>query len=496
MIETAIGMLSIFSIDNMLFLIGGCLMGFIFGIIPGLQNVTAICILLPFTFAMTQEHAFITMCAIYCTGCFAGAVTAILYGIPGAPENAATVFDGFTMAKKGEAAKAIGASIVCSAIGGLFSALVMIFASHKLAVIALAFGPPEYFSIIFFALSMVAMMGHSVIKSIISVLLGLLFATVGLGPISGQVRFTFGSEFFLSGFDFVAIMVGVFAISEVLDRASALGMGKKVIAIEEKVKAKLLSIRELWHYKWMIIRCSLLGTWIGIMPAMGAVVAAFMSYDMEKKLSPYPERWGTGIVDGVIAPETGNNASTGGAMIPLLTLGIPGSGSTAVMLGVFLLHGLQPGEALFRDQSYLVNMIYSSMILSNIVIIFGGVLAAPLLARLANLSFAYVGPAIVVFCSIGAYTVRNNMLDVWSMFAFGVLGYLMDRHGFSIAVFVLGFILGPLMETSFLRSMIMFDNSVVPFLVNPFCAITIGLGIFAILWAIYKKARPYLRKID
>ncbi len=489
-------LLAIFQPENLLLLVGGSIIGVVFGMIPGLQNVTALSILLPFTFAMAPTQAFILMVAIYNAGVFGGSITAILYNIPGAPENAATTFDGHPLALKGRAAEALGTAIACSALGGLFSTFVLIFAAPQIAPIALKFGPPEYFGLIFFTLCVIALMTDAVLKSVVSALLGLSFATVGLSGITGQARFTFGTEHLLGGFDFVVLVVGVFAVAEVFSRAERELKGKAALVETSKLAARFPRLRDFFEMKGTIVRSSLLGTFVGILPALGAAAAAFMAYSMEKKLSKTPEQFGTGILRGVAAPESANNASVGGALIPLLTLGIPGSASTAVMLGAFLVFGLQPGEALFRNQGELVSMIYVAMLLTNATILIFGVVSIPWCARFMKTPFAYLGPVIIVLCAVGAYTVRSNIADVWAMFGFGVFGYVLNRYGFSVPIFVMAFILGDIGESAFLRSMLLFDNDFSRFFSRPISGSLMGLSILVICWVIAMHAIRFWQRLQ
>lgn len=477
--EELIGALATSLEPNILvFLISGVAIGLIFGTIPGLQNVTALAVLLPFTYALAPNQAFALMVAIYAAGVYGGSITAILYRIPGAPENAATTFDGYPMAKQGKAAKAMGIAIISSAVGGLFCTAVLVVAAPQVAQIALTFGPADYFAMVFMALSCVTLMGRSVLKAVISALLGLLMATVGIDTVSGGSRFTFGSSYLQGGFDFVALMVGVFAISEVLSRTERemrFGAGHDSDSAKG-LRTAFPTAGELFQLKGTLFRSSILGTLIGVLPGLGAAVAAFFGYELERRVSKEGDEFGTGKMAGVAAPECANNASVGGAMIPLLTLGIPGSASTAVILGAFQIYGLQPGEGLFRDQSELVYLIFAAMILSNLLIVAGGILSVRLFARMVSVPNAYFAPVVVLLCAIGAFSVRNSMLDVWAMFGFGVFGYVLERFGFSIPVFVLAFILGPLAEASFMRSMIFFDGNPWMFFSRPLSAALIIVG--------------------
>ena len=490
------GLIAISQPLNLIALLAGVVIGISFAAIPGLQQVAAMSILLPFTYSMPPGMALVLMTAIYVTGVYGGSITAILYNIPGSPENVPTSFDGYPMTQKGQASKALGTAIICSALGGLFSAILLVFAAPMFVPVALTFGPVEYVALIFFALSMVALVGKSRIKSLLSALIGLFCATIGIGVVYGHKRFVFGTDYLLSGFDYIAVLVGVFAVGEVLSRTEREAFGRGTVLTENvsSVTATLPRPKEILALSGTILRASGLGFILGTLPALGSVIASFMGYEMERRIAGKREKFGTGIMRGVAAPEAANNASVGGAMIPFMTLGIPGSAATVIMLAVILLHGIQPGITLFEQQSELVYLVFVAVIVSNIFIVIGGLLAVPLFARMANVSFAYLGPAIILLCTIGAYTARNNLTDVWAMFGFGVLGYLMERHGFSAAVFVLGFILGPLLEASFLRSMLLHDDNVLVFFTKPLPAFLMVAGVLSMLVPMARVALTRFRE--
>lgn len=474
---------------NVAFLICGIVIGTVFGTIPGLQNITALSILLPFTYMMQPNQAFLLMIGIYVAGIFGGSITAILYRIPGAPENMATAIDGYAMTKRGLASKALGAAIFASALGGTASIVIFVFAAPQLANAALWFGPIEYFALIFFALAMVALIGTSPVKSLVSVVLGLLVAGVGLSPMTGTARFTFGSDYLSGGFDVLAVMVGVFAIAEVLARITSAPTLQQRPQGNTRVRTEFPSLRELRAIWGTLLRSTGLGVVIGVLPALGATAAALLAYQMERRLAPTGSRFGSGELAGVAAPEAANNASVGGAMIPLMTLGIPGSSSTVVMLTAFQIYGLQPGISLFKEQKELVSLIYGGMLLANLSLIIGGLVAVRLFARMANIRFAFLAPAIVILCTIGAYSARNSVVDVFAMFGFGVLGFLMEKNGFSISAFVLAYILGDVLENSFLRAMIFFDWNPLEFFTRPFAAVFIGAGIATLVWTLGRRRR-------
>jgi len=480
------GLLLCLAPSNAIFLLCGIVVGTVFGIVPGLQNITALSILLPFTYLMAPSHAFLLMIGIYVAGIFGGSITAVLYRIPGAPENMATAIDGYAMTRKGEASKALGAAIFASALGGTVSIIVFVFAAPQLANAALWFGPIEYFALIFFALAMVALIGSSPVKSLLSVVLGLLVSIVGLSPMTGTSRFTFGLDYLTGGFDVLAVMVGVFAIAEVLARINAGPAVDPAAASSARVRSRFPTLTELRAIWGTLLRSTGLGIIVGILPALGATAAALLAYQMERRLAPAGRRFGTGELAGVAAPEAANNASVGGAMIPLMTLGIPGSSSTVVMLTAFQVYGLQPGMSLFQEQKDLVSLIYGGMLIANVGLILAGILAVRLFSRMANIPFAYLGPAIVILCTIGAYAARGNPIDVLAMFAFGVLGFLMERNGFSISAFVLAFILGDVLESSFLRTMIVFDWNPLQIFTRPFAGTLVAAALATLCWALLR----------
>jgi putative tricarboxylic transport membrane protein len=484
------GILLCFQPLNAAFLLSGIVVGTIFGIVPGLQNITALSILLPFTYLMPPNQAFLLMIGIYVAGIFGGSITAILFRIPGAPENMATAIDGYAMTRRGKASNALGAAIFASALGGTVSILVFVFAAPQLANAALWFGPIEYFALIFFALAMVALIGASPVKSLVSVVLGLLVSNVGLSPITGTGRFTFGSDYLTGGFDVVAVMVGVFAIAEVLTRIDAGPAVPAAARLNERVRSRFPTLAELRAIWGTLFRSTGLGIIVGILPALGATAAALLAYQMERRLAPTGRKFGTGELAGVAAPEAANNASVGGAMIPLMTLGIPGSSSTVIMLTAFQIYGMQPGVSLFQEQKELVSLIYGGMLIANVGLLLAGVVAVRLFSRMASIPFAFLGPAIVILCTIGAYAARSNPVDVLAMFGFGILGFFMEKAEFSISAFVLAFILGDILESSFLRTMILFDWNPLQIFTHPFAGALVAAALATLLWATVRPRRP------
>ncbi len=483
--QLAAGFQSALQPINLFLICLGMVIGVIAGALPGVTMLMAVVLVLPFTYAMDMAPAILLLFAIYCGGVFGGSITAILFNIPGDPMNVPTAFDGHPLARKGQAASALGTAFGCSAIGGLISALVMTFASPPLARVALSFSSVEYFAVVFLGLTSVTVIGTtSVLNSIISLFIGLFLATVGIDRIAGVFRFDFGSALLRSGIDFVTVMIGLFAIGEVLDRLEVAGrpMGQAPLG---RVRV-VFPLRDFWRMRWTIFRSTLVGILIGVLPGAGATVSAFIGYGVEKQLSKQKDRFGSGVLEGVAAPETANNASTGGAMIPLLALGIPGSGATAVMLAAFLLHGIQPGPLLFSRNLDIVYTIFAGGIIANLLILVSGLLTVRFFVKALQIPDAILGAFIIAFCLVGAYALRNDMADVWIMAIFGILGYFMRRHDYPIPPLVLGLILGPLAEDFFMTSMYSHHNDVSVFFTRPLSAALLLTSAILLLWPALK----------
>lgn len=475
---------------NLLLICLGMVIGVIAGALPGITMLMAVVLVLPFTYAMDMVPGILLLFAIYCGGVFGGSITAILFNIPGDPMNVPTAFDGHPLARKGQAAEALGAAIFCSALGGLLSALAMTFASPPLAQVGLKFSSVEYFSIVVLGLASVTVLGTaSPLNSVISLFVGLFLATVGTDPVTGVFRFDFGSPLLRSGIDFVVVMIGLFAIGEVLERLEMTGGAiQQLYAGRARVR---FPFREFWRMRWTILRSTGIGTLIGAVPGAGATVSAFIGYGVEKQLSRHPERFGTGILEGVAAPESANNASTGGAMIPLLALGIPGSGATAVILAAFMLKGIQPGPLLFQKQLPMLYTIFAGGIIVNVLIMVAGLLAVRFFVKALQIPDAILGAFIVAFCFVGAYALRNDIADVWITAIFGVVGYFMRRLNYPVPPLILGLILGPLAEDFFTTSMYSHQNDVTVFLTRPLSGALLAASGLLLLWP---AAQGWLRR--
>lgn len=490
----------VFSPMTLFFITCGVCLGTVLGAIPGLNSTMGTALLIPFTFAMSSENGLALLAAVYCGGTFGGSISAILFNVPGAPEAAATGLDGYPMAQRGEAGEALGYAIMCSVIGGLFSVLVMNLVSPQLAKVGLTFSQPEYFALAFAALTLIASLGGAgMAKAFIAGLFGLLLATVGIDEMTALDRFTFGGKALIGGINFIPAIIGAFAVGELLAKAEeGKGLGGEDLSL--KVSTKLPSLKKLLALKWTIVRSALIGTGIGILPGVGATTAAFIGYSEAVRWSKHPEKFGTGVPEGIAGPETANNAATGGAMVPLLTLGIPGSATTAVIIGGFLVHGLQPGPMLFINQPKLMYVIFISMYLANILMLFAGLGVAKLFANFRRVRYSILGPVIFIFAAIGSFGVRNDMVDVWIMLACGILGYLFKKFKYPIAPMIIGLVLGPLTEVSLRKGLDMMDFSLSAFLFRPIAAPILLLAVGSVLWNFYvvfiKKGKASKEEIE
>ena len=474
----------------------GLLGGMLFGAIPGVNMLTLGAVLLPFTITMQPTHAVMLYSVIYCSGVFGGAITAILFNIPGAPENAPTCFDGYPMTINGQAGKAIGAAVCCSALGGVASAMLMMAATGTIADWAVrAFGPQEVFALIFFGLAVSASIGAaSLWKGWLSVFAGLLIATVGTDPVGGIPRFNewtlagleFHSYYLSAGIHFIPMILGFFAVSEVLVQATNISKG-----IRERPKASLEfpTIAEFWRVRFTMIRSVCIGFFAGILPGIGATLAAFLGYSQAQRWSRNRDRFGKGELEGVVASETANNAATGAAMIPLLALGLPGGALTAMIMGIFQIHGMEPGPLIFIKSGDLVWITFAAMFWANLLIVLLGWIQTKTVVHILRVPFRWLAPGILLLATIGAYALRNLMVDVWIMYAAGVIGFFLRATGYSAAGIVLGLILGKLGESAFTKSMQLMNYDFTGFFGRPISAVLLVLGTAAIITSIIGEIR-------
>ena len=462
----------------------GVLGGMLFGAIPGVSMLTLAAILLPFTADLTPSQGVMLFAVIYCTGTYGGAITAILFNIPGAPENAPTAFDGYPMTQKGMAGKAVGAAVLCSAIGGVASALVMMSATEPLAQWAIMnIGPPEIFALVFFGLAVASSVGGRTIwKGWLSVLLGLIIATIGQDPVGGINRYNFGFTDLAAGIAFVPAILGFFAVSEIFVQAEKRVGGTYSAPV---FNVDFPSFFELWAHKFAVVRSIFVGFFCGILPGIGATLAAFMGYGEAVRWSKNKEEFGKGKLEGVISSETANNAATGAAMIPLLALGLPGGALTAMMVAVFQMHDLEPGPLVFYNSPDLIWVVFSAMFYANLSILFIGLIETKTILYLLKIPFQFLAPMILMLASIGAYIGRGLVLDVIVMFVAGIIGFLLRRSGYSIPGIVLGLILGKIGEQNFAQGMQMVHYDLVTYFSRPICTILIVAGVLTLLKSLH-----------
>ncbi len=449
----------------LLVILAGTVGGVLVGVLPGLSSTMATALLLPFTVTMEPIPAISLLAALYCAGTYGGSITAILINAPGAPPAAATALDGYPMAVRGEAGRALGMATVSSTIGGIFSVLVLIVAAPLLARIAYKFGAPEYFALALFGLSMLASIsGKSSVKNLIGGAFGVLIATVGVDFTTGVERFTFGFPELTEGIHFIPVMIGLFGGSELLTQAASLNVIYKRIA---SVAVRLPSREDFRKVRGVIARSCGIGTFIGILPAEGGTVAAMVAYNEAKRWSKDKAEFGNGAIEGIAGPEAANNAATGGAMVPTLALGIPGSATTAVILGALMVHGLRPGPHLFNEQPHLLYSIFVAMLVANVMFMGLGMIGAKVFARVTLIPRTFLWPSVFALAVVGSYALTQSMLDVWVMLIFGLLGFLFRRYGFSPAPIIMGLILGELVENSLKQSLLIFGHNWLLFFQRP-----------------------------
>jgi putative tricarboxylic transport membrane protein len=426
---------------------------------------------------------------MYISGTYGGAFTAILFRIPGEPLDVPLLWDGYTMAHKGEPAKALGWTLFAAFYGGILSTLAAVAMAPAFAKFALTFDAPEYFAIILFGLtSVVALSGASVVNGFISLFLGLMIATVGVDGVYGAERFTFGVPMLADGIEYLTVMVGAYGIGEVLVRLEQ-GFRTPPVQAGGKVATRFPGFREAWSIRATIARSSILGIILGIIPGAGATIASFVSYGTEAQYSKRRKLLGTGVAEGIVAPQTASTATVAGHMVPLITLGIPGSGATAVILGAFLLHGVQPGPQIFVSEPGMVYAIFASLFLGVIGMCLLGFFAIKALIKVLYLPEAATSAFVVMFCFIGAFSERNNITDLWMIVIFGIVGYLFDRFKFPIAPMVLGCILGDQAESAFMTSMISYQNDWTIFFTRPISGFVMALVIVALVFPLIRHRR-------
>ncbi len=472
--------------ENLVAAFLGAFLGTIVGAMPGLGSSAGIAVLVPISFNYDATTALILMAGVYYGCMYGGTITSVLVNLPGESATVMTCLDGYQLARKGQAGKALGVAQIGSFIAGTLGVVALMLIAPPLADFALSFGPPEYFALMVLGLTVLASLGSgSVVKSLIMAVFGLLLSQVGTDPVGGAARFTFNNIAFLNGIEFIPVAVGLFAIGELLitaEKTTNLKFGKFSLRSMIPTGAEWARCTGAW------IRGGIIGFVVGVLPGAGATIASFISYAVEKKASKHPEKFGTGMLEGVAGPEAANNAASAGAMVPLLTLGVPGSGSTAVMLGALMIHGLRPGPLLFQQNPEFVWGLIASMYIGNIVLLILNMPLVPMFTSILRIPYPVLAPIIIVVSFIGVYGINNSVFDVWVMFVFGVLGYFFKKFDYPVAPTVLALVLGDLLERSLRQSLAISQNDPTIFFARPISATLLLIGLVSLTSPLIRHA--------
>ncbi len=473
---------------NLLMMAVGVAAGIVIGSLPGLNVVFAIAVLLPFTFGMDSYASMYLLLGTYCGGTFGGSIAAILINTPGTPAACATVFDGYTMSQKGKAGDALKIALISSFVGGVVSCIALLFFAPQIASVATRFGAPEFFALCIFGMSAaIGIAGDKPVKGVIMACLGLAISTVGIDSSEGVERFMFGNMYLLAGISSVAIMLGVFAVTEVIDKSVTLTNSSNEKAIQVGYSKATIKLKEIFKYWKTMIRSSLIGIGLGALPGTGGAIAAMLSYNEARRTAKNQDEFGEGCVEGIVAPECGNNATTGATLIPLLTLGIPGDASVAVLIGALTMQGIIPGPSLFEQGSSWVYAIMGGLLLVNVFMLIEGITFTRLFANLIKVPIPILIPSILMFCVVGAYSISSTSFNITLMMIFGIVGYILRKFDFPIAPFIIALVLGKLMESNLRRSLILSQGDVSVFFTRP-------ISLVIMLLAFLSLAYPMIRK--
>jgi putative tricarboxylic transport membrane protein len=467
----------------------GVVLGVFFGAAPGMTSSMGIALVLPVTYTMGIVDSMAILLGIYIGSISGGLITAILFNIPGTPASIATTFDGYPMAKQGNGGKALRVGMFYSFLGGMFSLLILFYISPPLAKFALKFGPVEYFSIGLMSMTLIASLsGDDLIKGIIAALLGMMLTTVGMAPIDSVKRYTFGLQQLNGGFQLLPVLIGVYAVMEILKSAEQSEQGYGTM-MSYKAKGLGVTWKEFGQQFWNFIRSAAIGTYIGILPGLGATISNIMAYSIARDSSKYPEKFGTGVIDGLVASETANNAVSGGAMIPMLTMGIPGDAGTAMLLAAFMLHGITPGPLLFREYGDVVYSIFAILIIANVMSLLVEMYGLKFFLKLLDIPKEILYPIIIVLATIGAYGTNNRVFDVLCIFLFAIVGYLLNKFEFPLAPLVLGFVIGPIVELNLRRGLMSTYGSFGAFFTRPISAVVLAITVLILVYTGWKNYR-------
>jgi putative tricarboxylic transport membrane protein len=482
----------VFQPVNFLYCFVGVFIGTLIGVLPGIGPSGAMAMLLPTTFGLSPVSSLIILAGIFYGAQYGGSTTSILVNIPGEASSIVTTLDGYQMARQGRAGPALGIAAFGSLIGGTFSVIGLMFLALPLAEIAVAFGPPEYFSLICLTMILSVYLSRgSLFKSFIMIITGLILSTVGMDPISGKTRFTFGCGTLIDGIGLVPAAMGLFGISEVLMN---LEVSLERVIFKAKIKNLLPSLEDWKKSIGPISRGTLLGFPLGVLPGGGAIIASFVSYSLEKRISRHPERFGQGAIEGVAGPETANNAAAGGSFIPVLALGIPPNVVMAILMGALIINGITPGPLMLNQYPEVFWGVVASMYLGNIILLLLNLPLIGLWVKLLKVPYRILMPLILLFCLIGSYSLNNNVVEVIIMIIFGVAGYVLRKFDFEVAPLMVAFILGPIWENSWRQSLVMSDGKFSIFLEKPISLVTLALAALVIINALIKYYRKNKRR--
>jgi len=475
---------------NLLMAACGVTVGILIGALPGIGPPSGVALLMPLTFGMEPTSGIIMLAALYAGTMYGGTITSVLINTPGESASVVTCLDGYQMALQGRAGPALGIAAIGSFIAGTVGVVLLMLVSPLLAKWSLSFGPPETFALMLLGLTTVTLLtGESALKGYISMMLGLMLAMVGFDIISGIPRYAFGIPEMMDGMDFLPVAIGLFGLGEVLAGAEAAAAGSAILKGRYGLRDVLPGAKDWARSRWAIVRGTVLGFAVGLLPGAGPTVASFLSYTVEKKVSKHPEEFGKGAIEGVAGPESANNSAATGAMVPMLTLGIPGSATTAIMLGGLMMWGLRPGPMLFEKNPQFVWGLIASQYIANIMLLILSTLFIPLFVRAVRIPYSILMPLIVVFCVTGAYSLKNNLWDVGQMLVMGVLGYIMKKLGYSPAALVLALVLGPLAERALRQSLIISDAGIGILFTRPISAVLTSLALLAIAVPLIRALR-------
>lgn len=472
-----LGFSTIATLPALLAIVAGVLIGILCGVLPGLSASTAVALMVPFTFGMDPVVSILLLVSVYLAGEYGGSITAIAIGTPGTPAAAATMLDGYEFTKQGKPGLALTTSVFASSVGGMIGALVLFAFSEPLANVALSFGAAEYFALAVFGLTIIASLsGDNLTKGFTVMFIGLFLKCIGLDPFTGEERFTFGIPKLMDGLSFIPALIGLFAMASVFSGIESAVENKKRIKLSYEMP-KLKELLGMWR---VYLHSSFLGSIIGVLPGAGATIASFICYNEVRRFSKKKDQFGKGCLEGVAAPEAGNNAVVGGSLVPLLTLGIPGSATAAVLIGALMLHDIQPGPLLFQTNGDIVYGIFAGLFVACLAQLFFGIIGVPLWVKVISAPKALLLPVIAAISVVGSYGYNNSIVDVWVMFGFGVLGYVLKKYKFPVTPIILSLVLGGILEENFRRALVMSNGDYSIFVSKPISATLLVMALLSL----------------